>query len=152
MVNRRSPYHPPAWFARPAARLRFQRQLAECGVPVRTTNPPRSHRGGFALTAMLRGLDVADQTLTIVFGPQSVVPTVYTDGDPRSPHRYRGGALCMWQPTDPADLRWTLRDGGAALLGHVVAHLMREEWWRSTGEWPGAEAPHLPVATTTEVT
>jgi hypothetical protein len=23
-----------------------------------------------------------------------------------------------------------------------VAHLIREEWWRRTGEWPGDEALH----------
>jgi hypothetical protein len=102
------------------------------------------------LAVRLRALDVTDQTLTIVFGPRSVVPTVYTDGAAESPHRYRDGSLCMWYPLDPADLCWTRRDGATALLGHIVAHLIREEWWRSTGEWPGAEAAHLPTCTITE--
>lgn len=117
---------------------------------VRVVHPPRSHRSGFALTVRLRGLDVTDQTVTIVFAARSVVPTVYADGPSESPHRYPDGALCMWYPVDPAELRWTRRDGAAALLGHVVAHLMREQWWRHTGEWPGAEAAHLPTGTNTE--
>lgn len=48
----------------------------------------------------------------------------------------------MWWPFDGRDRRWIRRDGAAALLGHVVAHLVREEWWRRTGTWAGDEAPH----------
>lgn len=44
------------------------------------------------------------------------------------------GSLCMWYPGDPAEQRWTRRDGPVALLGHIVAHLLREEWWHLTGE------------------
>ncbi|MGW0582230.1 hypothetical protein ACWD25_41300 [Streptomyces sp. NPDC002920] len=48
----------------------------------------------------------------------------------------------MWYPYDASEQRWIRDDGPASLLGHVVAHLLREEWWRSTGEWAGQEAPH----------
>jgi hypothetical protein len=48
----------------------------------------------------------------------------------------------MWFPYDPPEQRWTRSDGPAVLLGQIVAHLLREEWWRRTGEWPGEEAPH----------
>jgi hypothetical protein len=48
----------------------------------------------------------------------------------------------MWYPFDPDTGRWTRRDGAAALLGHITAHLLREQWWRKTGEWVGEEVPH----------
>lgn len=87
--------------------------------------------------------DLPEQTVTIVFGPRAPdVPHVYSDGPAISPHRFSDGALCMWYPGDPAKARWVQADGPPSLLGHIVAHLLREEWWRQTGEWPGQEAPH----------
>lgn len=148
-MSRSPAWRKPAWYARPAARIIFHRQLAACGMPVRVARPPRSHRGGFALAVRLRVTDVPEQTITIAFGPAGcTVPEVYTDGPSESPHRYSDGALCMWYPGDPAEQRWTRRDGPAALLGQVVAHVLREEWWRRTGEWPGDEAGHLPMTAT----
>jgi hypothetical protein len=133
----------PAWYARPAPRIYFQHRLADCGLRVRAIRPPRPHRDGYALAARILVEDVPEQTITIVFGPaEPGVPHVYTDVPTASPHRYRDGALCMWFPGDPPERRWTRRDGPVALLGQVVAHLLREEWWRQTGEWPGCEAPH----------
>jgi len=83
------------------------------------------------------------RTANIVFAPAAPeIPHVYVDGPTDSPHRYSNGSLCMWYPDDPSERRWTRRDGAATLLGHVVAHLIREEWWRRTGEWAGAEASH----------
>ncbi len=85
----------------------------------------------------------------MVFGrAEPHVPHVYTDLPSGSPHRYTDGALCMWYPGDPADQRWVLRDGPVVLLGHVIAHLLREEWWQHTGEWPGDEAAHLSISGT----
>lgn len=133
----------PAWYARSAARIAFQHRLAACGQPVRVIRPPHRHRGGFALAVQLRVPDVTEQAVSIVFSPAAPeAPYVYTDGPSVSPHRYADDALCMWFPYDPPEQRWTRYDGPAALLGHVVAHLLREEWWRSTGEWPGEEALH----------
>jgi hypothetical protein len=81
--------------------------------------------------------------VTIVFGRGSPeVPRVFVDGPTDSPHRYADGSLCMWFPYDPPEHRWQRRDGPVALLGHIAAHLIREEWWRRTGEWVGDEAPH----------
>lgn len=143
-MNNRVPWREPAWFARPAPRILFQRQLTACEVPVRIVRPPRRHRGGFALAIQLHVPDVPEQTVTIVFDPlASVVPHVYTDGQSESPHRYADGSLCMWYPGDSAEQRWTRRAGPSALLGHTIAHLLREEWWRRTGEWPGAEVGHF---------
>lgn len=144
-MNNRVPWREPAWYVRPAPRILFQHQLAACGLPVRAVRPSRRHRGGFALAIWLHIPDIANQTLTIVFGTTaSAVPHVYTAGSSESPHRYPDGSLCMWYPDDASEQRWTRRDGPSALLGHIVAHLLREEWWRRTGEWPGAEAGHFP--------
>jgi hypothetical protein len=143
----------PTWYARPAPRILFQHRLAECGLAVRGVRPPRPLRGGFALAVHLDVADLSEQTVTIVFGPgKPDVPHVYTDRPADSPHRYPDGSLCMWYPGDPAEQRWTRRDGPVALLGHIVAHLLREEWWQLTGEWPGEEAGHLPTIATTDRT
>jgi hypothetical protein len=48
----------------------------------------------------------------------------------------------MWYPLDPEQARWIRRDGAAALLGHITVHLLREAWWRMTGEWLGDEVTH----------
>ncbi|MEC3992093.1 hypothetical protein VSR01_00420 [Actinacidiphila sp. DG2A-62] len=46
-------------------------------------------------------------------------------------------------PRRSPEQRWDRRrDGPVVLLGLVLAHLLREEWWRRTGEWAGPEAPH----------
>ena len=133
----------PAWFARPAPRLRFFADLRATGTQVRASRPPRQYRGGFAVRCTVNPPGVVARQVTIAFSPRSPeVPRVFVDGPIESPHRYSGGELCMWWPFDGSDERWVRRDGAAALLGHVVAHLVREEWWRRTGEWAGNEAPH----------
>ncbi|MGW3960087.1 hypothetical protein ACWED2_09700 [Amycolatopsis sp. NPDC005003] len=137
----------PAWYAKPAPRLLFQHRLAACDLPVHVVRPPRRLRGGFAVAVRLDLPDLPVQTVTVVFGRAAPnVPHVYADVASDSPHRYPDGSLCMWYPGDPAEQRWTRADGPVALLGHVVAHLLREQWWQRTGEWPGEEAAHLPTA------
>ena len=90
---------------------------------------------------------VPSRTVRIEFGLGSPeVPRVFVDGPQESPHRYSDGSLCMWYPHDPIDLRWARRDGAAALVGCIALHLIREQWWRETGEWPGPEAPHRRTA------
>jgi hypothetical protein len=68
--------------------------------------------------------------------------TVVDDGPQDSPHRYTRGQLCMWRRDAPREDRWVVSDGLVELIGHVHAHLIREAWWRRTGEWAGPEAPH----------
>jgi len=53
----------------------------------------------------------------------------------------------MWEPEDPAELRWVLTDGLAALVAHITIHLFKEGWWRETGEWLGPEVLHAPGMT-----
>lgn len=76
-------------------------------------------------------------------------PSLYADGPTSSPHRFadRGRTrLCVWYPSDPADLRWVSDDGLVKLFAMVQGHLFKEAWWRETGEWLGPEAPHSPPA------
>jgi hypothetical protein len=144
-VTRAPAWTPPAWYAYPAGRLRFLAELAVCGVnaiqtPVRRAD--RKHRGGFQAVLTLNVPGLPSRHVRIVFAGLGSVPSVYCDGPTESPHRYSDGSLCMWYPWDPETARWTRRDGAGALLGHITAHLLREEWWRRTGEWIGDQAPH----------
>lgn len=135
----------PAWYARPAARIVFVRRLIACGQVARIMTTHPDFPGAFSINVRLRVDDLPVRSVTIVFTRRNaLVPRVYADGPSRSPHRYTDRSLCMWYPYDPPEQRWRLRDGPEVLLGLVVAHLLREEWWRRTGEWPGEEAPHAP--------
>ena len=48
----------------------------------------------------------------------------------------------MWYHGDPPENQWVFEDGLAALLGYIITHLFREEWFRETGEWLGPEFTH----------
>lgn len=52
----------------------------------------------------------------------------------------------MWYPYDPTDARWRPANGPAALLGHIAAHLIKEQWYRQTGDWPGDEIGHTAIS------
>jgi hypothetical protein len=144
-VTRARTWTPPAWYAYPAGRLRFLVELRAHGVDANQTKVDRAdrkHRGGFQVefNLMVRGLP--RRHVRVVFAGTGLIPAVYSDGPSESPHRYSDQSLCMWYPWDPEVARWTRRDGTAELLGHITAHLLREEWWRRTGEWLGEEASH----------
>lgn len=143
---RHPPWRAPAWFEFPAQRIRFERELAGRGSRPRHARRNRQYSGGYQITVTVSPPGVASREVTIIFSRHSPdEPRVYTDGPTESPHRYGDEALCMWHPFDPPERKWIRRDGAAALLGHIVAHLIREEWWRRTGEWVGPEAPHDPI-------
>lgn len=74
-------------------------------------------------------------------------PRVFADPGALSPHRMPDDALCLYEPEDPAERRWTAPDGLVALLNIVQNHLFCELRWRHTGGfsggvWPLDEAPH----------
>lgn len=53
------------------------------------------------------------------------------------------GPLCLDYPDDPPDLRWSWDGRGLEELVLVVhRHLLYEEYYRRTGEWPVEDAPH----------
>ena len=61
-------------------------------------------------------------------------------------HRHRkfgvNTGLCLWYPHDPPELRWTWNDGLEEYVRIVARHLIYEEYWRRTGQWPVEDAPH----------
>jgi hypothetical protein len=134
--------HPP-WFAKLANRIRFLQHLKLDYPDAASVAPRRKFRGGFAIKTKIEPAGVDKQTVEIIFSPGlPEEPIVFVDGPADSPHRYQDGSLCMWFPYDPPEARWCRPDGPTALLGHIAAHLIKEEHYRQTGEWPGAEAPH----------
>ncbi len=95
----------------------------------------------YTLTIDLEEYEARDVKIKIKPDPK-LLPRVTAGGPLESPHRYKGGALCMWYPKDPDEKRWVFNDGLLELLVMIEFHLYREAWWRETGEWLGPEAPH----------
>jgi hypothetical protein len=133
----------PLWFSPLAAKLRFVLEAQRAVDGVVTIVKPLHHPGRFAVTFTVDVPGVAKRRVRTELGSASPdSPRVFVDGPSASPHRYGDGSLCMWFPYDPDHLRWSHRDGAATLIGCVALHLVREQWWRDTGEWVGPEAPH----------
>jgi hypothetical protein len=149
-VTRSAPWCPPVWTDNPIDRIRFLRELHGSGVVAHVVHTGR-HRGAFVVDIRVTPPDLPEHRARISFNRGGAEPKVFVYGPETSPHRYSDGSICMWYPNDPPDRRWQRSDGARALLGHIVAHLVREHWWRQTGEWPGDEAPHG-VATAPEQT
>lgn len=129
---------PLPWYAKPAPRILFLRQLRGLSDlrAVSTKDNPR----GFNVALTLNPHGVPERHITIQF--KGNYPTIYVDGPTDSPHRYPNGSLCMWYPGDPPELRWTTADGAGTLVANIAAHLVKEEWYRLTGEWKGDEVRH----------
>jgi hypothetical protein len=91
--------------------------------------------------------DYEPRRIRLVFRPTTQIdsnPVITADGPTDSPHRYPDGELCCWYPKDPAAQRWVWADGLVSLIDQVRVHLLKEAWWRETGEWLGDAAPHAP--------
>jgi hypothetical protein len=80
--------------------------------------------------------------------PPQDFPRVHAKSGASSKHRYGwDDALCLWQPDDPADERWTSDKGLLDLIEIIRRYLFLENYWRDTGghhggEWILEEAPH----------
>ena len=57
-------------------------------------------------------------------------------------HRNGRFDLCLWDPHDPAAIRWSWDDGLREYARIVARHLIYEEYWRRAGEWPVEDSPH----------
>jgi hypothetical protein len=62
-------------------------------------------------------------------------------------HRFGDNALCLWQPRDPPERRWTSKLGLLTLIELIRRHLFLELHWRKTGGqrcgvWLLEDAPH----------
>jgi hypothetical protein len=142
-VTRSVPWRSPVWTDTPLARIRFVHELRGCGVTAHIVHPGL-RQGALLIDMRVTAVELPERRVRMIFARGADAPRVYADGPSESPHRYADSSLCMWKPTDAPDRRWTRDDGARALLGHIAAHLIREHWWRLTGEWPGDEAPHGP--------
>ena len=69
-------------------------------------------------------------------------PRIKCDGPTESPHRYRSGYLCVWEPEDEPDHGWVHADGLEELIEHIRVHLFLEAYWLEHGEWLGREVVH----------
>lgn len=135
------------WFAEPGARMRYLCKLRLDNVAAHAIRPRRDCRGGFAIATRITPTGVPTRTVEIHFSPeQPEIPRVFVDGPDESPHRYDDGSLCMWYPQDPPEARWQPENGPAVLLGHIAAHLIKEQWYRRTGEWPGDHVAHNAIS------
>ncbi len=129
------------WYGRFLDRLRFEGDTRRHVIGLRVPRRPR--HGGVRYRWNVAPPGCERRQVRIDFPLSSPgVPRVYADGPTESPHRYEDGSLCMWYPRDPLERRWSFGDGLHALLGQIAVHLVKENIWRRTGEWPGAEVPH----------
>lgn len=87
-------------------------------------------------------VDHYDPRQVLVIFSEHDEPVVFADGPSTSKHRWSNGALCMWDPADPAGRRWIRQFGAGLLVELIRTHLFREAYWRETDHWPGNEAPH----------
>lgn len=127
----------PWWCEDVGAQVRMQAGLKRLYPGIEK----RRSRGSLAYNLDLEVPCYETRRVTIVFEARytAAAVRVIADGPPESRHRYEDGALCMWRPGDPADLRWTPKDGLADLIEMTRRHLFREGYWRETGRWLGPE-------------
>ena len=135
------------WYDDLVWRLRFERDARRAIGDLRCERRGRRMCDDVVYRAQL---DVPEYPITrsvmvaLRNGPRPTVARIGADGPTHSPHRYRGGWLCIEYPGDPLEWRWTAGDGLLELLDQIRLHLFKEEYFRETGRWPGPEAPHTP--------
>lgn len=143
------PRRPSSWMADPPRRARIE-------ASARRAFPELHYRRCQARTGPVHTYQVTldvpgceSRRVSVEFWhPYFESPRIFADGPVGpggSPHRFseRGWTrLCIWYPGDPPDRVWGPNDGLLALFGMISEHLLKEAWWRETGEWIGEEAPH----------
>ena len=135
------------WYGRDSQRLRFERGAAKHFPTLRTRTTRNGSEAGRHYNVELVVPNYENRRVHVLFRKANPrAPKVRADGPANSPHRFGDGCLCIWWPRDTPEMCWVLEDGLVRLLGLIVAHLIREAWWRETGEWLGPEAPHQPDA------
>jgi hypothetical protein len=131
------------WYGEFRERLVFERGARQAFLSLRTKFGRGA--GGYSHTVDVEVPGYEPRQLRISFDRGHLeTPRVFSDGPTESKHRFSDGSLCMWYPPDPLEQRWVREDGLLELIGHAIQHLFREAWWRETGHWLGAEAPHRP--------
>lgn len=134
------------WYGEDFPRLIFEREAGRYFLDLPSATITSDHNAGrrYRLTVNVPHYDA--RRVQILFRKDSPrIPRVSVDGPADSKHRFSSGDLCMWYQRDPVENQWIFEDGLVALLGHIVAHLFREAWYRETGEWPGPEVGHSKI-------
>lgn len=138
--RRRERTNSPWWVKHPLEFFALEREVPE-------------EYGGFVRRRVGRALvysgvvdagDAGLRRVTFAFAgpPSRRDPVVFSDGPRSRRHRYRWSrptSLCMWYPTDPDRLRWTLREGLVGLIDRTRSFLIAETWYRVYGRWPREE-------------
>jgi hypothetical protein len=140
------------WWARPWwQRFPLQLHLLERHLQAEYPGFERWTVGGALLyggTVELDTLRRRQRIVCIFSGPPSrITPLVMADGPTESRHRFRWSrptSLCLWYGRDPPEFRWNLMDGLIGLIDLARLHLIKEAWWRATGQWAGLEWHPLP--------
>lgn len=81
----------------------------------------------------------------VICADEQVLTYVLSGRERRFKHRNSwppDRSLCLDYPRDDPALRWFPEDGLEALVTRVHRHLIFEEQWRRTGQWPVEDAPH----------
>jgi len=137
----RPPWSQPPWFDIPGRRVAFIRELRALGYS--RLGGSKTPNSGFVVSLLLHPDGIPERRVTIQFLPRSpLIPRVHVDGPAESPHRYADGTLCMWHPDDSPPAIWAPSAGAADLVTRIAVHLLKEEWFRRTGEWIGDEVQH----------
>ncbi|HWM55525.1 MAG TPA: hypothetical protein VNO20_09075 [Solirubrobacterales bacterium] len=143
----------PPWYQHFPTRLRFEREARAAYPHISMREVGARKRSEVAYGLKIPVPEYEDRSIELVFPRMIARPEftrVYADGPTESPHRYRASerdkqgrsSLCIWDPDDPPELRWVPEDGLLSLIEMTRLHLFKEAYWRETGDWPGAEAPH----------
>ena len=134
------------WYGEDFPRIMFEREARRYFPDLASVTIKSSHNAGRKYRIAVHVPHYDDRRVQILFRKDSPrIPRVSVDGPVDSKHRFSSGDLCMWYPKDPFENQWVFEDRLVALLGHIVAHLFREAWYRETGEWPGPEVDHLKI-------
>jgi hypothetical protein len=139
MSNRKQWGGSVPWYLDARERETFEAQVRNTGVDATAALTSEGYVVRFKVS-----VNHYDPRRIVVIFTGSDEPVVFADGPTESKHRWSTGALCMWDPEDPASRRWIRQYGGELLVELIRTHLFREAYWRETDHWPGKEAPHGP--------
>jgi hypothetical protein len=135
---------PQLWHTDIRARLRFERGVRARHPVLRCSTVGRGHGAlvTYQLTVPIPEYEARNVTIELVNGYSPFGAKITVDGPTESPHRYSDKSLCIWFPSDSEERKWVGDDGLGELIRQIAVHLFKEAYWRETGEWLGAEAPH----------
>jgi len=134
------------WYGEDFARLIFEGEAKRYFPDLSSITITSNHNAGRRYRLTVNVPHYEARRVRILFRKDSPkIPRVSVDGPDDSKHRFSSGDLCMWYHEDPVENQWVFEDGLVSLIGHIIAHLFREAWYRETGEWSGPEVSHSKI-------